>query len=64
MRIFLWLFVGAVFVICTSPGCGPALTEEDLGTVIYERGQLPTTGEKYPPPLRPHEGDEHDHPEG
>lgn len=53
MRMFLCLLVGTVFVVCFSPGCGSTLTEEDLGTVIYDEGELPTTGETYPPPPDP-----------
>jgi len=72
MRIFPWLLVGIAFVICFLPGCGPTLTEEDLGTVIYEAEELPTTGETYPPPRDPlaemeqehGEGDGHSHSEG
>jgi hypothetical protein len=64
MRVFFRLLIGAVFVMCTASGCGPALTEEDLGTVTYEREELPTTGETYPPPLSPHEVGEHSHDEG
>ena len=68
MQVFLRLLLGAVFLMCAACGCGPSISEEELGTVIYEVSQLPNTGETYPAPKPPYDGigeevdhDTHDH---
>ncbi|NQT14107.1 MAG: hypothetical protein HQ582_15240 [Planctomycetes bacterium] len=70
MQVFLRLLLGAVFLVCAASGCGPSISEEELGTVIYDVAQLPNTDETYPRPKSPyddmgeevaHDHDAHDH---
>ncbi|OHB86212.1 MAG: hypothetical protein A2V98_13205 [Planctomycetes bacterium RBG_16_64_12] len=41
MRTFLGFLLGIALIIPITSGCGPSLTEEDLGTVVFDVGQLP-----------------------
>ena len=41
MRAFLGLLFGMALFSLMVAGCGPSLTEEELGTVILDVGQLP-----------------------
>jgi len=41
MRAFVGLSFAAVLLLFVAPGCGPELSEDDLGTVIYELKQIP-----------------------
>ena len=41
MRVCLGLLFGLALLALVAPGCGPALNEEDLGTVIYDLREMP-----------------------
>jgi len=57
MRSFLGLLVGIALLIPAMSGCGPNLSEDELGTVIYDAGQLPGADKQYelPPAKAPAE---------
>jgi len=50
MRVSFGLLLGIVLVVVTAPGCGPSLTEDDLGTVVFDASQLPGADEPYAMP--------------
>ncbi|MHC4401881.1 MAG: hypothetical protein ACYTG0_19590 [Planctomycetota bacterium] len=50
MRSFLGLPLAIVLAMVAISGCGPALTEEELGTVVFEIPQIPDPGEDQSPP--------------
>jgi len=53
MRPFLGLLVGIALIIPAMSGCGPSLSEDELGTVTYDAGQLPGADKPYElPPAR------------
>ena len=41
MRTCLGLLFGLALVALVAPGCGPALNEEELGTIIYDPQEIP-----------------------
>jgi len=41
MRTLAGLSLGMVLLLFVAPGCGPRLSEDDLGTVIYDLEQVP-----------------------
>ena len=47
MRAFLGLLFGIVLILPTTAGCGPRLTDEELGTVILDASELPGADEPY-----------------
>ena len=47
MRAFLgWLF-GIVLILPTMAGCGPRLTDKDLGTLVFDAPELPDADVPY-----------------
>lgn len=56
--------LGLLLLLVSLGGCGPSLSEQDLGTVVYELPKVAGADEPYPmpqlgPPLEHHEGDDH-----
>jgi hypothetical protein len=47
------LLFGIVLVVFVTPGCGPSVSEEELGTVIYDAQQLPGADRPYALPEPP-----------
>ena len=47
MRVSFGLLLGIVLIVFTASGCGPGLTEEELGTVIYDAKELPGADQPY-----------------
>lgn len=47
MRIWFGLLFGLVLVAFAASGCGPSVTEEELGTVVYEVSELPGADQPY-----------------
>ena len=50
MRTCLGLLFGLTFFALVASGCGPALKEEELGTVIFDVEDLPGADQQYLPP--------------
>jgi hypothetical protein len=50
MRAVLGLLFGIALTLPVVAGCGPALSEEDLGTVVFEVPEVPGADEPYPYP--------------
>jgi hypothetical protein len=50
MRALLGLLFAVVLTLPVLSGCGPALSEEDLGTVVFEVPEVPGADEPYPFP--------------
>jgi len=57
MRSFLGWLVGIALLVPAMSGCGPSLSEDELGTVIFDAGQLPGADKPYelPPAKAPAE---------
>jgi hypothetical protein len=55
MRSLAGLLLGIVVVVLVTPGCGPSLSEDDLGTVIYGAMNLPGADQPYVLPDEPAE---------
>lgn len=53
MRGLVGWCLGVVLVLFVTPGCGPRLPEDDLGTVIYDLQQLPGADKPFPIPDGP-----------
>ena len=51
MRTFAGLLIGLLLLAPLLSGCGPALTEEELGTLILDQSGLPGAGVPYKLPL-------------
>lgn len=51
MRTFVGLLIGLVLLAPLLSGCGPALTEEELGTLILDQSGLPRASVPYKLPL-------------
>jgi hypothetical protein len=50
MRTGLALLLGVFLTLPLLSGCGPALSEEDLGTVVFDVPEVPGADEPYPFP--------------
>ncbi len=46
----LWLSP-LVIAIFTLPGCGPSVSQEDLGTLVFDVPKVPGSDEPYPLPV-------------
>ena len=55
MRALVGLSLGIVLLLFVTPGCGPSLSEEELGTVVYDVQQIPGADEPFPIPDGPPE---------
>jgi hypothetical protein len=47
MRAGLGLLFGLALLALVVAGCGPALSEEDLGTVIFDVREIPGGDQRY-----------------
>ena len=57
MRAFVEFSLGILILLLITPGCGPSLSEEELGTVIYDLEQVPGADEPYLFPESPPESE-------
>ena len=55
MRALVGLFFGILLLVFVTPGCGPSLSEEELGTVVYDARQIPEAEQPYELPEGPAE---------
>jgi len=55
MRALVGLSLGIVLLLFVTPGCGPRLSEEELGTAIYDVQQIPGADQRFPIPDGPPE---------
>lgn len=47
MRTCLGVLFGLALFALVVPGCGPALKEEELGTIVFDVVELPGGDEQY-----------------
>jgi hypothetical protein len=47
MRTCLGVLFGLVLFALVVPGCGPALKEEELGTIVFDVFELPGSDERF-----------------
>lgn len=50
MRTFLGFMSAGLLALCAVSGCGPELSEEELGTVVFEIPDVPGADEPYEVP--------------
>ena len=55
MRALVGLSLCIVLLLFVTPGCGPSLSEEELGTVVYDVQQIPGADQPFPIPDGPPE---------
>jgi len=47
MRACFGLLFGILLILFATSGCGPKLTDEELGTVVYDVKDLPGADQPY-----------------